>query len=363
MEDKLRNIIASIGPLDADAVEKAARRQDSLAKPPGSLGKLESLSIQIAGITGRVCNKIEKRRVIVLAADNGVYEEGVSSSPQSVTLAQTINLTRGLTGCAVLARHFGSELQVVDVGVNAEVRCEAVLDRKIAFGTKNLYKESAMTREQALKAILTGVELARQAKADGVSIVGVGEMGICNTTTSSAVLASLLRLPALAVTGRGGGITDSMFEKKKTVIDGAIASLRPDPEDPVDVLSKVGGFDLCAMCGVFLGCAEQRIPAVVDGLISITAALCAVRLCGNVKGYLILSHESFEKGYAVAAGELGLSSLFLLDMRLGEGSGCPLAFEVAAAACTVMRDMATFAEAEINDDYLEEIRGKDCFTA
>ncbi len=363
MEEKLKNIIASVRALDAGAIEEAAKRQDTLAKPPGSLGKLESLSIQIAGITGRVCNRIEKRRVIVLAADNGVYEEGVSSSPQSVTLAQTINLTRGLTGCAVLAKHFGSELQVVDVGVNAHVHCSAVLDRKIAFGTKNLYRESAMTREQALTAILTGVELARQAKADGVSIVGVGEMGICNTTTSSAVLASLLSLPARDVTGRGGGINDSSFEKKKIVIDGAIATLRPDPEDPVDVLSKVGGFDICAMCGVFLGCAEQRIPVAVDGLISITAALCAVRLCENVRGYLILSHGSFEKGYSVAAEELGLVPLFVLDMRLGEGSGCPLAFEVAAAACTVMREMATFSEAEINDDYLEDIRGKDCFKA
>ncbi len=362
MEEALQKTISSVKALYSSAMEEAARRQDILAKPPGSLGKLESLSVQLAGITGEVFNHIDKRRVIVLASDNGVFAEGVSSCPQSVTLAQTINLTRGLTGCAVLAKHFGSELQVVDMGVNAQIHCESVLDRKIAFGTKNLAHEPAMTRAQALQAILTGISLAEQAKQEGVSIVGVGEMGIGNTTTASAVLSALMALPAEAVTGRGAGITDAAFENKKRIIDAAIALHKPDRDDPVDVLSKVGGFDLCAMCGVFLGCAEQRIPVVVDGLISVVAALCATRLCPNVKGYLILSHESFEKGYGVAAAQLDLEPLFVLGMRLGEGSGCPVAFEVVAAACSVMNNMATFEEAEINDDYLEDIRGKDCFS-
>lgn len=362
MESKLKNILDNIAPLDAEAIKAAEERQAKLAKPPGSLGKLEKLSIQLAGITGRVHNSADKRRVIVLAADNGVYEEGVSSSPQSVTLAQTVNLTKGMTGCAVISKHFHTELQVVDVGVNAVINCPAVLDRKIAFGTKNLYKEPAMTREQALTAILTGIELAGKAKEDGIEIVGVGEMGICNTTTSSAVLAALTGLDAVQVTGRGGGITDSAFIKKKQVIDGALKLHKPDRNDPVDVLSKVGGFDIAAMCGVFLGCAYHKIPVVVDGFISVVAALCAARLCPNAKEYMILSHESFEIGYVIAAKELGNDALLSLGMRLGEGSGCPIAFEVVSAACTVMNSMATFEEASINDDYLDDIRGKDSFT-
>lgn len=362
MDSRLEEIISRVKDLDGHAMELARQRQGTLAKPPGSLGKLEDISVQLAGITGKVNNRVDQRRVIVMAADNGVYEEGVSSSPQSVTLAQTINLTRGLTGCAVIARHFGSQLQVVDVGVNARVECPDVIDRKIAYGTKNLAKEPAMTRDQAVQAVLVGVEMASAAAADGIRIVGVGEMGICNTTTSSAVLAALTGLSALQVTGRGGGITDSAFDKKKNVIDAALALHRPDKNDPIDVLSKVGGFDIAAMCGVFLGCAAERIPVVVDGFISVVAALCAVRLCPLVRNYLIMSHESYEVGYVVAAKQLGLDALFNLGMRLGEGSGCPIAFEIVSAACTVMNEMATFEQAEINDDYLEEIRGKDCFT-
>lgn len=362
MQNQLNDIIAAVEPLNEGAMQAARQRQGILAKPPGSLGKLEELSVQLAGITGSVKNRITKKRVIVLCADNGVYEEGVSSSPQSVTLAQTINLTRGLTGCAVLAAHYGSELQVVDVGVNADINCSAVVNRKIAYGTKNLVKEPAMTREEALRAILVGVEMAEKAAKDNVSIVGVGEMGICNTTTSSAVLAAMLGIDAEAVTGRGGGLTDAAFEKKKKVIDSALSLHKPDREDPVDILSKVGGFDVAAMCGVFLGCARYKLPVVVDGFISVVAALCAVKLCAEVKGYLIMSHESYERGYLVAAKELGLDAMFNMGMRLGEGSGCPMAFSVAEAACTVMNDMATFEEAEINDDYLDDIRRKDCFT-
>ena len=361
-ENDLHNCLSAIQNPDEQAMRLARERQAKLAKPPGSLGKLESISVQLAGITGCVNNKVDKKRLIVLCADNGVVEEGVSCTPQSVTLAQTINLTRGMTGASVLAAHFGCETVVADVGVNAVVKCPAVLDRKIAMGTKNIAREPAMTRQQAVDAIMTGVDLAREAKRDGVDIVGVGEMGIGNTTTSSAVLSALVKLPAEATTGKGGGMTPEGFEKKKQIIDGALALHRPDANDPVDVLSKVGGFDLCAMTGVFLGCAAERMPVVVDGLISIVAALCAVRLCPAVRGYLIPSHASFEKGYAVAEKELGLDAYLLLGMRLGEGSGCPLAFEIVSAACAIMNDMATFDEAAINDDYLEEIRKQDSFT-
>ncbi len=359
MQKELDALVRAVAPLDRSAMTAAEEHQARLAKPPGSLGRLEELSIQLAGITGRVHNALNKKQLLVFAADNGVVAEGVSSAPQSVTKQQTINLTRGKTGAAVLAKHFGCGLTVCDVGVNADIYESAVLNRKIAYGTQNICTGPAMTREQTLQAILTGAEIARTVDAD---VIGVGEMGIGNTTTSSAVLAVLLGADVEAVTGRGGGITEETFRKKKAVIRTAIEVNRPDRDDVVGVLSKVGGFDLAAMCGAFLGAAAARRPAVIDGLISAAAALCAVRLCPNVRGYLVPSHASFEIGYRLAMEAMDLRPLFDLGMRLGEGSGCPLAFQVLDAACAVINDMATFDEAGINDDYLDEIRRGDQFT-
>ena len=359
MQKELDALVREVLPLDRSAMTAAEEYQARLAKPPGSLGRLEEISIQLAGITGRVHNALNKKQLLVFAADNGVVAEGVSSAPQSVTKQQTINLTRGKTGAAVLAKHFGCGLTVCDVGVNADIYESTVLNRKIAYGTQNICTGPAMTREQTLQAILTGAEIARTVDAD---VIGVGEMGIGNTTTSSAVLAVLLGADVEAVTGRGGGITEESFRKKKAVIRTAIEVNRPDRDDIVGVLSKVGGFDLAAMCGAFLGAAAARRPAVIDGLISAAAALCAVRLCPNVRGYLVPSHASFEIGYRLAMEAMDLRPLFDLGMRLGEGSGCPLAFQVLDAACAVINDMATFDEAGINDDYLDEIRWGDQFT-
>ena len=359
MQKELDALVRAVAPLDRSAMTAAEEYQARLAKPPGSLGRLEEISIQLAGITGRVHNALNKKQLLVFAADNGVVAEGVSSAPQSVTKQQTINLMRGKTGAAVLAKHFGCGLTVCDVGVNADIYESTVLNRKIAYGTQNICTGPAMTREQTLQAILTGAEIARKVDAD---VIGVGEMGIGNTTTSSAVLAVLLGADVEAVTGRGGGITEESFRKKKAVIRTAIEVNRPDRDDVVGVLSKVGGFDLAAMCGAFLGAAAARRPAVIDGLISAAAALCAVRLCPNVRGYLVPSHASFEIGYRLAMEAMDLRPLFDLGMRLGEGSGCPLAFQVLDAACAVINDMATFDEAGINDDYLDEIRRGDQFT-
>lgn len=359
MRKELDALVREVLPLDRGAMTAAEEYQARLAKPPGSLGRLEEISIQLAGITGRVHNALNKKQLLVFAADNGVVAEGVSSAPQSVTKQQTINLMRGKTGAAVLAKHFGCGLTVCDVGVNADIYESTVLNRKIAYGTQNICTGPAMTREQTLQAILTGAEIARTVDAD---VIGVGEMGIGNTTTSSAVLAVLLGADVEAVTGRGGGITEESFRKKKAVIRTAIEVNRPDRDDVVGVLSKVGGFDLAAMCGAFLGAAAARRPAVIDGLISAAAALCAVRLCPNVRGYLVPSHASFEIGYRLAMEAMDLRPLFDLGMRLGEGSGCPLAFQVLDAACAVINDMATFDEAGINDDYLDEIRRGDQFT-
>ena len=359
MQEKIEALVRAVQPLDQKVMLAAEAHQARLAKPPGSLGRLEELSVQLAGITGKVHNELPRKQLLVFAADNGVVAEGVSSAPQSVTMQQTINLTRGKTGAAVLAKRFGCGLTVCDVGVNADICESAVLNRKIAYGTQNICTGPAMTREQALQAILTGAAVAENVDADAV---GIGEMGIGNTTTSSAVLAVLLGADVDKVTGRGGGITEESFRKKKAVIRTAIAVNRPNRDDVIDVLAKVGGFDLAAMCGAFLGAAASRRAAVIDGFISAVAALCAVRLCPLVHGYLIPSHASFEIGYRLAIEELALRPLFDLGMRLGEGSGCPLAFQVLDAACAVMNNMASFDEAGINDDYLDEIRQGDQFT-
>lgn len=359
METQLKQLLQTITPLDEQAMALALRRQEQLAKPPGSLGRLEDLSVQLAGITGNLHNRVDKKHLLVFAGDNGVVEEGVSSAPQSVTLMQTINLTHAKTGASVLAKHFGCGITVCDVGVNADIREPRVLNRKIAYGTANIAKGPAMTRQQALQAILTGAQVAMDTDAQ---VLGIGEMGIGNTTTSSAIEAVLLDVPVEAVTGRGGGITDDSFRRKKQVIAQAIAVNQPDRADVVDVLSKVGGFDIAAMCGGFLGAAASRRPVVIDGFISVVAALCACRLCPNVRGYLIPSHASYEIGYKLAMEALELKPMLLLGMRLGEGSGCPIAFQVLEAACAIVNDMATFDQAGIDDEYLEPIRQGDQFT-
>ena len=359
MSIELDSLLEKIKAPDQAAMDAARAYQATLAKPPESLGRLEALSIQLAGITGKIHNRMERTHLLVFAADNGVVEEGVSSAPQSVTLQQTINLTRAKTGASTLCRHFGVGITVCDVGVNAEIHDKAVLNRKIAYGTNNIAKMPAMTREQAVTAILTGAGVAIHTEADAL---GVGEMGIGNTTTSAAVLSALLDVPPEQVTGRGGGITDEAFQRKKEVIRRAIETSRPDKTDVIDVLSKVGGLDIAAMCGAFLGAAATRRPVVIDGFISAVAALCAVRLKPEARHYLVSSHASFEIGYTLAMQAMDLQPMLLLGMRLGEGSGCPLAFQVLDAACAIINEMATFQQAGIDDGYLEEIRQGDKFT-
>ena len=361
-EQQLQAYIASIHGADEAAMAAARRRQAELAKPPGSLGRLEEMAVRMAGVTGQVCPKIEKCRVAVFAADNGVVAEGVSCAPQSVTLQQAVNMTRRKTGMSALAKTFGDDVAVYDVGIAAQVRCPDVIGRKVRYGTADMAVEPAMTRAEALQALAVGMEAAAQARADGISVLGIGEMGIGNTTTSAAVLSVLLDAEVEAVTGRGGGLTDAGFDRKKQVLRQALQLHHPDKNDVLDVLHKVGGLDIAAMTGAFLGCAHEGIAAAVDGYISVAAALCAVRLCPAVGEYLFLSHQSYELGYAKAAQALGLTPCLALDMRLGEGSGCPLLFRVLEGACGVMANMATFAEAAIEDDYLTPIRAGDSFT-
>ena len=361
-EQELKSYIASIAPVDRRVMDAARKRQAELAKPPGSLGKLEDMAVRLAGLTGAVCPRVEHCRVAVFAGDNGVVAEGVSCAPITVTAQQCINMTRGKTGMSAMAAAFGDQVEVVDVGVATPLPYEHILNCRIAPGTKNLRQERAMTRQQVLEAVAVGIQAAERAKRAGVDALGIGEMGIGNTTTSSAVLAALTGRSAREVTGRGGGLTDDGFALKKKVIEEALALHRPDPADVPDVLSAVGGFDLAAMTGAYLGCARLRLPAVADGLISVVAALCAVRLCGAVKDALFLSHSSYEVGYQIAVKELGLTPCLDMDMRLGEGSGCVLLFRILQAACAMTAGMATFAQASIEDGYLDEIRAHDSFT-
>ena len=360
-ETELKTLLSGITPPDEAARAAAHAHWAGLAKPLGGLGALETLLEDAAALTGSAALDVSRRAVLVLCSDNGVVAQGVSQTDQSVTRAVAENLAARRTSVCQMARTAHCDVVPVDMGMAGDP-VPGVADCRIAAGTADFTQGPAMTRAQAVEAVGRGIRLVQEQKAAGVQLLATGEMGIGNTTTSSAVLAVLLGTDVEAVTGRGGGITEESFRKKKAVIRTAIEVNRPDRDDVVGVLSKVGGFDLAAMCGAFLGAAAARRPAVIDGLISAAAALCAVRLCPNVRGYLVPSHASFEIGYRLAMEAMDLRPLFDLGMRLGEGSGCPLAFQVLDAACAVINDMATFDEAGINDDYLDEIRRGDQFT-
>lgn len=376
-EKEFLKLVGTIEDLDRDMMKAAKAREDSLAKPPESLGRLEQIAVQLAGISGNIHNNVDKSCIAIMCSDNGVVEEGVSSAPQFVTLAQTINFTRRVTGVGTLAKYFDVDLLVADLGINADLPKELlekdslekvgseikvtnkIIDRKIRKGTCNIAKEPAMTREEAIEAMSIGLEMVRDIKKAGYSIFGIGEMGIGNTTTSSAILSALTGLSVAETVGKGGGITDQSYERKKEIIDELMKKYGfkgQEDIDVIDVMAKVGGFDIAAMTGAFLGAGVYRVPVVIDGFISVVAALSAARISPIVKEYMIASHISREQGYSHAIKALDLAPMLNLDLRLGEGSGCPLAFQIIRGACAIMNHMATFEEAEINDDYLEEIR-------
>ena len=355
MEKDLQKLLASIRPRDEEAYLAARARLDSLCKPPGSLGRLEDIAALLAGVTGRVYNRVPRRAVVITAADNGVVEEGVASADPAFTLTQTQNFIRGVTGVAVLARRAGADLIVADVGINAPPCQPPILDYKVARGTKNFCHGAAMTRDEALSALFAGVELARLAKSRGYDLIGAGEMGIGNTTTSAAVIAALTGQSPADVAGRGAGLSDEAYRRKIDVIERGLALNRPDPADPVGVIAKVGGFDIAALAGLYLGAAAERLPVVSDGFISTTAALAAVRLCPAVRDYIIPSHKSVEPGFAALSEAAGLTPMLDMGMRLGEGSGCPLAFFLCDCACDLIADMATLKDAAVGDKYLDAI--------
>lgn len=352
----LKKTAAGIRPAYEESMKEAAERLDKLVKPIGSLGKLEELAVKISGITGKQKNSFNKKIIIIMAADNGVVEEGVSAAPQEVTALMTLNMLKGVTGVCVLSKHAGADIRVVDIGVGSDLQYPGLINRKIRKGTYNMAKEPAMSREEAIFAIETGIEMVSQLVEEGYSLFGTGEMGIGNTSSSSAVAMAFLGCSSEEVVGKGVGLTEEGYVNKKSVIERAIRVNKPDPEDPIDVISKVGGFDIAGMTGCFLGAAYHRVPIVIDGFISAVAALTAYRINPLVKNFIIPSHLSEEPGYSIVINEIGLKTMLDLNMRLGEGSGCPLAFNLIEAAEAIISDMATFEEAAIRDDFLIDIR-------
>jgi len=347
---------AGIRPSYEESKKEAAERLDKLVKPIGSLGKLEDIAVKISGITGKQKNSFEKKVTIIMASDNGVAEEGVSAAPQAVTALMTINFLKGITGVCVLSKHAGADIRVVDIGVGSDLEYPGLINRKVRKGTSNMAKGPAMSKEEAISAIETGIEMVSQLVKEGYNLFGTGEMGIGNTSTASAVAMAFLGCSAEEAVGKGVGLTEEGYASKKSVIERAISINKPDPYDPIDVLSKVGGFDIAGMTGCFLGAAYCRVPIVIDGFISAAAALAAYRINPLVRDYIIPSHLSAEPGYSLVINEIGLEPLLDLNMRLGEGSGCPLAFNIIEAAEAIISDMATFEEATIRDDFLIDIR-------
>ena len=350
MTEVLSNIIEMIKPLDEGAMAQAQARQDMLTKPQGALGRMEELSIQLAGIQGKPIPQIRHKAIITMAGDHGVVAEKVGNWPQEVTTQMVYNFLGGGAGINVIARQAGIRIIVVDMGVASELETNPqLLSRKVAPGTQNMYLGPAMTNEQAMRAVETGIEIVRDEVAKGLDIVGTGDMGIGNTSASSAICAVITGRPVVEVTGRGTGITDEQLAHKVEVITRALAVNHPDPAQPLDVLAKVGGFEIGGLVGVMLAAAAHRIPVVIDGFISGAAALIATELAPGLKDFLISAHVSAEAGHKSLLNYLGLKPLLDLGMRLGEGTGAALAIFLAETSARILAEMATFAEAEVSE--------------
>lgn len=347
---QLADIIDTIKPLDSKAMEFAHKRQNSLTKPAGSLGRLEELSIQVAGITGEHLPRLEHKVVVVMAGDHGVVAEGVSAYPQEVTPQMVLNFLNGGAAINVLARHAGARVVVVDMGVAGDLPAHpGLLARKIDRGTANIARGAAMTRDQALCALETGAEIVYQQIQAGLDILATGDMGIGNTTPSTAVASALSGIPPREIAGRGTGVDDAGLQRKVDAVERALSVNLPNAADALDVLAKVGGFEIGGIAGAILGAASARKPIVVDGFISTAAAMIAVSLAPNTRYYLIAAHTSQEYGHHRMMDWLNLKPLLDLKMRLGEGTGAALALPLVEAACKTLSEMATFGEAGVSE--------------
>ena len=354
-EATLRKTLDAVAPLDAEAMTTARTRQDRLTKPPGSLGRLEDLAVRLAGIAGTPLPRIADKVVVVCAGDHGVTAEGVSAYPAAVTAQMVLNFVRGGAAINVLARRVGARVVIADLGVDHAFPADLpIVHAKVGRGTGNMALGPAMTREAAPRSVVTGIELVAAAgksagtSHDGMMVVGTGDMGIGNTTASSAIVAALTGTPVSEVTGRGTGIDEMTWRHKVAAIERALAVNAPDPTDALDVLAKVGGYEIGGIAGVVLGAAAHRLPVVIDGFISGAAALLAVSLCPAAREYLFAAHRSVEVGHRVVLQRLELEPLLDLGMRLGEGTGAALAMRLLDDALAIQGEMATFNEAGIS---------------
>jgi nicotinate-nucleotide--dimethylbenzimidazole phosphoribosyltransferase len=348
--EKLDKTIKKISTIDPRLLEEAQVRLDDLTKPRGSLGRLEELAKQIVGITCNIRPLLDRKAVLVMAGDHGIVNEGVSAYPQEVTMQMVLNFLAGGAAINVLARHIGAEVHVVDMGVAAEFEPDPkLMDKKIAPGTASMVKGPAMESQQAVNAIEAGIDAAQTMIDNGYNILATGDMGIGNTTASSAITSVICEVTPGEVTGLGTGIKPSDLEKKVSAIETAISINTPDSKDGIDVLSKVGGFEIGGIAGAILGCAANRVPVVVDGFISTAGALIANAIEPKSAAYMIPSHSSVERGHQIALKHLGLKPLFDFDMRLGEGTGAAIGINIAEAAIKILNEMATFSSAGVTD--------------
>jgi nicotinate-nucleotide--dimethylbenzimidazole phosphoribosyltransferase len=346
----LETTIKSISAPDAAARAKAMQRQDNLTKPHGSLGRLEELSVQVAGIRGEIPADLPHKAVVTMAADHGVAAQGVSLYPSEVTQQMVLNIAGGGAAINVLCRQAGARVVLVNMGVAGELPDNPnILHRPVAAGTADFSRGPAMSREQAVQCLETGIDIINQEIAKGLDIVGTGEMGIGNTTAASAVTTAITGHPPAEVTGRGTGVDDDQLKHKASVIAGALEVNRPDGKDALDVLAKVGGFEIGGLAGIILGAAANRVPVVIDGFISGAAALIACGLAPITRDYLIFAHLSVEKGHRVILEHLKAKPVLDLDMRLGEGTGAALGITITCAAVKILAEMATFAEAGVSE--------------
>jgi len=347
----LHRTIESIKPLNQDYFDLATQRLDNLTKPKGSLGKLEEFAKRVVAITENTKPNLDKKTVFVLVGDHGVVEEGVSAYPKEVTREMIYNFLRGGAGINAISRHAGVDVCVVDIGVDWYFEIEDVdglIKRKINMATKNFTKEPAMTPGEAVRCIEVGIELAKDAVERGYNFIAVGDMGIGNTTSSSAVMCSLTGLNPEEIVGCGTGIDMEAWKHKVEVVKNALAIHDPDSDFPVEVLSKVGGFEIGGIAGVILGGASKRVPVVVDGFASTAAATVAIGLCPNAKEYIFFSHRSAEGGHGLVLKKLGVEPMLDLDMRLGEGTGAVLGMFIIEAGVKAYNEMAIFEEAGVS---------------
>jgi nicotinate-nucleotide--dimethylbenzimidazole phosphoribosyltransferase len=345
----LQETIKKIPPVNPEFIEKAWKHLDTLTKPPGSLGRLEEFAARLVGITGNTIPVLDKKVIFTFAGDHGVTDEGVSAYPKEVTRQMVVNLINGGAGINVLARHAGADVLVIDIGVDYDFRnLDGVIAKKIITGTKNMRYGPAMTKDEAVRCIEVGITLAEEYAAKGYKIFGTGEMGIGNTTPSSAIAAVITGKSVSEVTGKGTGVGDTVWKHKIKVIEDAISANNPDPSDPVDVLSKVGGTEIGGIAGLVLGAATQKIPVVIDGFISTAGALIAYCLEPNTKDYMFAAHISAERGHKAMLDKVGLHPILDLQLRLGEGTGAALAMLMIEAGLKIYKEMATFEQAAVS---------------